>query len=196
MSSYGFLREIPALVIVDTGYFMGKRKNRKKKTRERIETDTVIDLDAQREARRRQLREAAAESRRRRGAREDEPESDYYGYRSDAAEPMVEDTKKSRKSVKKRKKGLTPGRAIILVAVLFIVICVFCSIWKIISLKVEEREKTELIKELEAQKQELEQEVGKIGTEEYIEEQARRWLKMAKSGEIIYVFGDDGDTGA
>ena len=177
---------------------MGKRKDRKKKTRERIETDTVIDLDAQREARRRQLREAAAESRRKRGAREDEPGYDYYGYHSggeDTIAEETEDSQKSQKNTKKRKKGLTPSRIIILAAVFFIIICVFCSIWNIISLKVEEREARERIKELEAQKQELEQEVGKIGTEEYIEEQARRWLKMAKSGEIIYVFGDDDADG-
>lgn len=177
---------------------MGKRKDRKKKTCERIETDTVIDLDAQREARRRQLREAAAESRRKRGAREDGSDYDYYGYHSGDGDTIVEDTEsfqKSQKNTKKRKKGLTPSRIIILAAVLFIIICVFCSIWNIISLKVEEREARERIKELEAQKQELEQEVGKIGTEEYIEEQARRWLKMAKSGEIIYVFGDEDAEG-
>ncbi len=175
------------------GYFMGKRSGKKKKTHERIETDTVIDLDAQREARRQQLREAAAESRRRRGVREEASGYDYYGYKLDGAEISPEQPDSLKKPVqekKTRKKRLTPGRIILLAAVLFIVICVFCSAWNIITLKVKERESKDRIEELEAQKQELEQEVGKIGTEEYIEEQARRWLKMAKSGEIIYVFGD------
>ena len=62
---------------------MGKKIIRKKKRRDLIEDETVIDLEAQREARRRQLREAAAESRRRRGLPEEE--YDYYGYRPEEA---------------------------------------------------------------------------------------------------------------
>ena len=57
---------------------MGKRSRKKKDSL--VDADTVIDLDAQREARRRQLREAAAESRRRRGVPDNDRSGyDYYG---------------------------------------------------------------------------------------------------------------------
>ncbi len=175
---------------------MGKRKNRKKQ-QSVIDTDTVIDLDAQREARRQQLREAAAEARRRRGMEGAEAEvsgSDYYGFKPEAP-PETEAVQEEQKAApkKKRKKGSAPVRIAVFAIAFIAVICVACSGWNILSLKMEEKAKRELIVQLEAEKKELLSEVGSIGTEEYIEQQARQWLKMAKSGEIIYIF-DDSDT--
>ena len=37
----------------------------------------------------------------------------------------------------------------------------------------------------------LEKQVNQIGSDAYMEKQAREWLKMAKQGEIIYVNDDD-----
>lgn len=177
--------------------------SRRKKEKSFTDTDTVIDLDAQRETRRRQLREAAAESRRRRGVPDREYEYDYYGYRTDGAapesggeisEPAEGESKSAAGSRKKRekKKKSTPVKLAILIVAVVVIICVLCSVWNILSLKLEEGRAKDKIAELEEEKAELQKEVDKIGTEEYIEEQARTWLKMAKSGEIIYIFDEEG----
>ena len=179
------------------------RKRNKKKKGTVIDTDTVIDLDAQREARRRQLREAAAESRRRRGVPDPEISGyDYYGYRPEMPQETPdtetetvagedEETAKEGKRAGRKKKPMTPVRIAVIAIALIALICLSCSIWKIVSLKIEESRSRDRIAELKEEKKELEEEVSGIGTEEYIEEQARQWLKMAKSGEIIYVFGNE-----
>ena len=89
-----------------------------------------------------------------------------------------------------KKKRLTPVRIAVIAAALIALIGLVCSIWNIVSLKIEEKEKRSQIEALKEEEAALEKEAGNIGTEEYIEEQARQWLKMAKSGEIIYVFDD------
>ncbi len=193
------------------GSSMGKKIIRKKKRRDLIEDDTVIDLEAQREARRRQLREAAAESRRKRGLPGEE--YDYYGYRpeesasaadiADNAEGIsagapaaeaVQAAESRGRAAKKKKKKMTPARIVVLILALLVVLGIMSSVWKIISLTMEKNEAQDRITELKEEKALLEEEVSQIGTEAYIEEQARTWLKMAKSGEIIYVF-DDEDSG-
>ena len=79
----------------------------------------------------------------------------------------------------------------VIAAALIALIGLVCSIWNIVSLKSRSRrEKRSQIEALKEEEAALEKEAGNIGTEEYIEEQARQWLKMAKSGEIIYVFDD------
>ena len=177
---------------------MGKRGRKKKGSL--VDTDTVIDLDAQREARRRQLREAAAESRRRRGA-EDTGQSgyDYYGDNTQTQRSVFDEETSGgkvsggqRAGQNQKKKRLTPVRIAILTAALVALICLVCSVWNIVSLKMEEKESRNRIEELKEEKAALKKEAGSIGTEEYIEEQARQWLKMAKSGEIIYIF-DSGE---
>lgn len=175
---------------------MGKRSRKKKKGL--VDTDTVIDLDAQREARRRQLREAAAESRRRRGVPDRDPSGyDGYGPSSEMEQGVLEEERtaegeiKSERRTGQKKKRLTPARIAVLAAALIVLICLVCSIWNIISLKMEEKESRSRIEALKEEKEALKKEAGSIGTEEYIEEQARQWLKMAKSGEIIYVFDDE-----
>lgn len=183
---------------------MGKKIIRKKKRRDLIEDDTVIDLEAQREARRRQLREAAAESRRKRGLPGEE--YDYYGYRpeeSASATDIADNAEgisagapaaEAVQAAKKKKKKMTPARIVVLILALLVVLGIMSSVWKIISLTMEKNEAQDRITELKEEKALLEEEVSQIGTEAYIEEQARTWLKMAKSGEIIYVF-DDEDSG-
>lgn len=71
---------------------MGKRSRKKKDSL--VDADTVIDLDAQREARRRQLREAAAESRRRRGVPDNDRSGyDYYGDPAGTRTSVLEEEK-------------------------------------------------------------------------------------------------------
>ena len=86
---------------------------------------------------------------------------------------------------------MTPARIVVLILALLVVLGIMSSVWKIISLTMEKNEAQDRITELKEEKALLEQEVSQIGTEAYIEEQARTWLKMAKSGEIIYVFDDE-----
>ena len=174
---------------------MGKRSRKKKDSL--VDADTVIDLDAQREARRRQLREAAAESRRRRGVPDNDRSGyDYYGDPAGTRTSVLEEEKTADGEIKgeqrtgQKKKRLTPVRIAVIAAALIALIGLVCSIWKIVSLKIEEKEKRSQIEALKEEEAALEKEAGNIGTEEYIEEQARQWLKMAKSGEIIYVFDD------
>ena len=169
---------------------MGKRSRKKKDSL--VDADTVIDLDAQREARRRQLREAAAESRRRRGVPDNDRSGyDYYGDPSVLEEEKTADGEiKGEQRTGQKKKRLTPVRIAVIAAALIALIGLVCSIWNIVSLKIEEKEKRSQIEALKEEEAALEKEAGNIGTEEYIEEQARQWLKMAKSGEIIYVFDD------
>ena len=57
----------------------------------------------------------------------------------------------------------------------------------------QEREARQTVAQLEKEKADLERQVGDLGSQEYIEKQARDWLKMAQQGEIIYDFSDRKD---
>ena len=125
---------------------MGKRSRKKKDSL--VDADTVIDLDAQREARRRQLREAAAESRRRRGVPDNDRSGyDYYGDPAGTRTSVLEEEKTADGEIKgeqrtgQKKKRLTPVRIAVIAAALIALIGLVCSIWNIVSLKIEEKEK-------------------------------------------------------
>ena len=75
--------------------------------------------------------------------------------------------------------------AIIILAV--VATMVAYSIWNILSLKIQEREARAEIELLKQRKAELTQQAAELGSDAYIEQQARNWLKMAKHGEIVYV---------
>ena len=100
---------------------MGKRSRKKKDSL--VDADTVIDLDAQREARRRQLREAAAESRRRRGVPDNDRSGyDYYGDPAGTRTSVLEEEKTADGEIKgeqrtgQKKKRLTPVRIAVIAA--------------------------------------------------------------------------------
>ena len=172
---------------------MAKRKKRSHKTRELIENEKVIDLDAEREARRAQLRAEADKSRKKRGAKSIRTEvlEEIAVGEEPEEEPVVEERKR-----KKRRKPLSLQLKLCIAALVIVVIIMTFSMGNIISLKVQERAAKQTVSQLQKEKTELERQVGELGTQEYIEQQARDWLKMAQAGEIIYDFSDrNGDPG-
>ena len=70
------------------------------------------------------------------------------------------------------------------------------SLGNIIHLKIEQAHAENELAALQKQQEELQEEADRIGTGEYMEQQARDWLKMAKQGEIIYEFDGDNDGSA
>ena len=58
-------------------------------------------------------------------------------------------------------------------------------------LKHEERTAEKEVAELKIQKAELQKKVGDLDSDEYIEQQARNWLKMARQGDMVYVMKGD-----
>jgi len=165
---------------------MGKRKKRAHKTRDLIENEKVIDLDAEREARRAQLRAEADASRKKRGAKSIRAE---VMEEVSATEP-VEETVEKPAPKKKRRKPLSLKLKLCIAALVVAMIIMLFSMGNIVSLKMQEREAKQTVAQLEKEKADLERQVGDLGSQEYIEKQARDWLKMAQQGEIIYDFSD------
>ena len=58
-------------------------------------------------------------------------------------------------------------------------------------LKHEEHAAEKEVAELKLQKAELQKKVSCLDSDEYIEQQARNWLKMAKQGDMVYVMKGD-----
>lgn len=169
---------------------MAKRKKRSQKTKDLIENEKVIDLDTEREARRAKLRAEADASRKKRGAksiRAEVMEEIEIDDRT-AEEPEVEV-----KAKKKRRKPLSLKLKLCIAALVVALIIMLFSMGNIISLKMQEREAKQTVSQLEKEKADLERQVGDLGSQEYIEKQARDWLKMAQQGEIIYDFSDRKD---
>ena len=166
---------------------MGKRKKRSLKTKELIENEKVIDLDEQREARRAKLRAEADASRKKRGAKSIRTEVlEEIAAGEEIEEPEVVEAPKK----KKRRKPLSMQLKLCIFALIVAMIIMLFSMGNIVSLKMQERQAKQTVSQLQKEKAELERQVGDLGSQEYIEKQARDWLKMAQQGEIIYDFSD------
>ncbi len=95
----------------------------------------------------------------------------------------------AREKRKKRKKlNILRLAATLLIVVLF-VICGF-SVKTIIQLNIEKQQLKKTNAELIAQKEDLMAELKNVKDLDYIEEQARKQLKMIKPGEVLYVLDD------
>ena len=171
-----------------------KKKAKNKKNRgENKEDQRIIDIEDRREARRRQLREEAERSRARRGRKSITQEMMEEIDR--AEEP--ESPPKGRAGKKQKKSRPKPVALKIIVGVLIVVgIALAFSLGNIIHLKIEQAHAENELAALQKQQEELQEEADRIGTGEYMEQQARDWLKMAKQGEIIYEFDGDNDDSA
>jgi cell division protein FtsB len=55
----------------------------------------------------------------------------------------------------------------------------------------EETAKKQEVVDLESQKANLERKVEGLCSEDFVMQQARNWLKMAKSGEYVYIFREN-----
>lgn len=176
---------------------MAKRRKKKQKAKE-LTKDKIIDIDTEREERRLRLRREAELSRAKRGekslvqemfdemTRGDEPQA--------AEKEKQEAAGKSGKNKKNaKKKRRSPQLKVAIAVIIVVLILLAFSIGNIINLKMQESEAKSRLEELSAEKEELEQQVSELGTDAYMEEQAREWLRMAKQGEIIYNIEDTGE---
>ncbi len=91
------------------------------------------------------------------------------------------------KSTRKKKKKLNAGRLVLSLIVLFLLIGCAFSIKKIVTLHIEKSHLEKTQKELEQKKDDLNAELKNVNELDYIEEQARKQLKMIKPGEVLYV---------
>lgn len=103
---------------------------------------------------------------------------------SDVSEAAV----RRRRTKKRRRTG-------VYVVVIVLVLAVFgMLLHNVIGLKMEQHELEAKKVELEKKKKELKEEKKAVSDNDYIEEQARKQLKMIKPGEILYVLPDEEDT--
>jgi cell division protein FtsB len=93
---------------------------------------------------------------------------------------------------KKRKKGsLTTNKLVGITVGIFLILILLSSLNNIVDLKQKEHVAQEEVAALRAQKTEMEKTADEADSDEYIEQQARTWLKMARKGDMIYIM--DGD---
>lgn len=105
-----------------------------------------------------------------------------------------EKTANTEKPKKKRKKKRLWRRTLIYMGIICIIFLLAgLSVYKIIDLKLEENrlegQKQELIKE----QKKLKEELKNVNDPEYIEQQARKQLKLIMPGETLYVLPDEKD---
>ena len=89
---------------------------------------------------------------------------------------------KSRVKAGRRKKYITYTAVI-----LFIIAVIGASVLNIITLKAEYKEAELANQQLQQQKEELEQQIKDSGKDKFIEEEARKQLRMVKPGESVYI---------
>ncbi len=101
-----------------------------------------------------------------------------------------EEQRKRRRKRSARRKKLIPV-AIILAVLGF----AFFSLYRIVDLKLEQKELLAQQEKLEQQKKELDSQLEDSDDPELIESKARELLNMIMPGESLYVLPDDGKTG-
>ena len=108
-----------------------------------------------------------------------------------AAEEPVEISEVSEAAVKRHKQKTRRRRGIYILA-LVVILAIFAYLaHNIITLKIEQHELEAQKQELEQKKKELKEEKKAVVDPEYIEDQARKQLKMIKPGEILYILPED-----
>lgn len=180
---------------------MAKKKRKKtKKTSRPSGEENIINIEMRRELRRQKLRAEAEESRKKRGVKSIQEQMMEEaainnmildGYADPRVSAVGQNTggKKKKKGVKakKQKKPASAQKKIAMIILAVVAVMVVYSIWNILSLKIQERDARAEIELLKQRKAELTQQAAELGSDAYIEQQARNWLKMAKHGEIVYV---------
>lgn len=172
---------------------MAKRRKKKQKAKELTEQN-IIDMDAKRQERRRKLRAEAEVERAKRGEKSimqemmDEMARGDERYEPHGADAVAKRDKKRRE--KKKKGAMSPQKKMAIVVIIVILAALIFSVGNIIKLQVQQNEAERKLAELQSEKEELEKQVDQIGSDTYMEKQAREWLKMAKQGEIIYMYDD------
>jgi len=82
--------------------------------------------------------------------------------------------------------------AYLIVAILVVCVAGF-SVFKIINLKMESNELHAQQQALIAEKEKLTEQLKNVNNPEYIEQEARKQLKMIMPGETLYILQDDKD---
>jgi cell division protein FtsB len=86
---------------------------------------------------------------------------------------------------------MTPGKKLAALGVVAVAVLLFCyNGLRIIDLNLDKADFETQLDEKVAEKLRLEKELARIGTPEYIEQEARNRFHMLKDGELLYVFPD------
>lgn len=72
-----------------------------------------------------------------------------------------------------------------------IVAIIGTSVFRLISLKLEEEKAREALANLKQEKESLEEELSQVYSKDYIEQQAREQLRMIEPGEVLYILKDE-----
>lgn len=152
---------------------MFKRKPRR--SREFKKNSQVVDMEAARHERREKRAMAMAEAR----LREEEK-----------AQREKQRAESARKKARKAKR-----RMVYVVIAGAILITIGLSAFNIVSLTIEKRELQEQQMLLMKTRDELKYELENVDSPEYIEQQARTYLRLIKPGEVLYIMPKDDTDG-
>lgn len=110
-------------------------------------------------------------------------------------EASLETGQRAKKKAKSHTKGLfskpANRRNVIIVAVVLLLLA--ASVRNIVKLELENRRLKNKQKELIEQRKELKIELKNVNSKEYIEEQARKQLRLVDPDEILFVFPSEKD---
>ena len=107
----------------------------------------------------------------------------------------VERHQSKKREKKKRRIKLSSRQKKIIAAVLAVVIFLGVAYGgKIIKLKAENRELKQQQQELTSEKSKLTKELKNIHSKEYIQEQARKQLRLLNKDEILFIFKDEEES--
>lgn len=156
----------------------------KKKSETKKETNGshVIDIEEAQESRRKKRQQDAANKRRQKRKEEREKQD------------AIRQANTPEKRKKKRKKQITTKRILLIIIILAILAFLGITIFQIAKLKIELNEAITEKEQRQAEKVKLEKELELINDPEYIEEQARERLRMARQGEIVFIFPEEDET--
>ena len=105
----------------------------------------------------------------------------------------VEISDRTEASVKRKKKQHHRRLGLYALVIIVLLAVVGLLAHNAIQLKVEESQLKSKINELEKKKAELKEEKKAVSDPDYIEQQARKQLKMIKPGEILYILPEETD---
>ncbi|MGI6721193.1 MAG: cell division protein FtsL [Anaerovoracaceae bacterium] len=107
-------------------------------------------------------------------------------------EPVSEFDKKLKKRLnsKHKRKNL-----IVLAIVVVLALVIGFSTYNTVNLKLEQHKLLSRQEQLEQKKKDLKQELSTVNDDDYIEQQARKQLKLIMPGETLYILPDDKNAG-
>lgn len=143
----------------------------------------VIDIEKAREDRRRKRQEILEKKKKK---QEKKLFKRKYKPEKDLLQPG-QTKEKSKRAKKKDKKN----RLIYIIIIVAVFVLLSFTIWQVLFLKIEQNKAEKEYQAALDQKAKLEKELEDVNKPEYIEEQARKMLRMIKPGEILYIFPEE-----